>query len=537
MSLSRLTPQQKKRRKKRIIITVIIVLAVLIAAAVLLMMLQKNITEKFAADDEREILSATVISGSIQTTVAGSGTLSNEENEDVILPALVTLDTLSVRRQDSVEKGDLLATVNTQSLLSAMANLQEQLDTLDEELSDAEEEEVDSTISAAVSGRAKALFAQNGDDVAMTMYENGALMLLSLDGTMSVRLDLTASDASAEPSGESGEIPSAALSDLVPGDSVTVVCANGTEYSASVDRVTSDFVTVLLTDNGPVYGEEVTVCSSDGETLGTGVLDIHEALAITGYAGTVSEVDFYLNEWIDAGDTLFGLSNTSFTARYESLLKERQALEEDLQTLIMIYKEGGIHAPISGKISSVSYDGKTENKTDSVLLSIRPTESIVVTVYVNEADILNISVGQTARVSISSIEDETFTATVTEIDSEGTSSGGVTSYAVTLTMPRTSQMRSGMSVTASISISGASNALILPEAAVQKSRNSYYVYTLWDEESGTLSGMTRIEPGVSGNGYIEILSGLSAGTTVYYEPSRSASGEMSSREMFGGSRR
>ena len=182
MSKSRLTPEQRKRRKKRILWTVVILLVLAAILAVYLMKVQRDIRSQFASASEAEVETATVTVGSIQTTVSGSGQLTEEEYEEVMLPALLTLDTVHVEVNDTVEKGQLLASVNPQTLVSAMAQLQTQLDELDAQLEDAEEETAPSTIKASVPGRVKAIFAAEEADVASTMYENGALMLLSLDG-------------------------------------------------------------------------------------------------------------------------------------------------------------------------------------------------------------------------------------------------------------------------------------------------------------------------------------------------------------------
>lgn len=555
MSMNRLSAQQKKKRKKRIAVTLVIVAVVIALAAVLLVMLRDTITEKYAEEEEVEVLTATVTTGSIRTTVSGSGSLANEESEEVVLPAGVIIDEIHVRQRSSVEEGDLLATVNTESVITAMAELQEKLDELDVELSEAETEEVDDEITAPVAGRIKKIYAAGEEDVSAVMYEHGALILLSLDGYMTLDIDLTPEEEEeesdrdgsremdrssldaeeAEPAAEEQEAQARAEADaaaaaeaiagLEAGDRVTVEDSEGWLFTGTVDRITADSIRILFTDNGSYYDNLSTV-SVDGVVIGSGRTGIHESLAITGYAGTVEDVEVEWDEEVDAGDTLLTLVNTTYTAHYESLLKERAELEEQLQTLIQIYNEGGLYAPIAGTVDSLSYNTRNAEAetTETTVMTIRPSDIIVVTVYVDETDILSLEVGQEATVTISSVEDETFTAEVTEIDTEGTGSGGVTQYAVTMTMERTDDMRSGMSVTAAIAIAGAEDALLLPEEAVQKSRDTYYVYTSLDEETGSPAGTASVEIGVSGNGNMEIVSGLSEGDTVYYTPEEESFG-------------
>lgn len=548
MSMNRLSAQQKKKRRKRIAVTLVIVAVVIALAAVLLVMLRDNITEKYANNEEVEVLSATVTTGSIRTTVSGSGSLAYEESEEVVLPAGVIIDEVHVRQRDTVEEGDFLASVNIESVITAMAELQAELDELDVELSEAEAEEVDEEITSPVDGRVKKVFAGAEEDVTTVMYEHGALVLLSLDGYMTLEIDLSHEEELEEgeskqssremgrsaPDEEEAELTeeehaeqaadeeaAAAAAEIIAGleegDKVSVTDSYDDTFTGTVDRVTEDVLRILVSDTDAVYAD-TGVVTVDGVEIGSGIFEIHEPLAITGYAGAVEGIYVSRGDWVEAGDTLISLMNTTYTAHYESLLKERAALEEELQTLIQIYNEGGLYAPISGTVDSVSYNTRNAeaSTTETTVMTIRPSESIIVTVYVDESDVLSLAVGQDATVTVSSIDNESFSAEVTEIDTEGTGSGGVTQFAVTLTMEKTDDMRSGMTATAAIAIAGAEDALLLPEEAVQKSRDTYYVYTALDEETGSPAGTASVEIGVTGNGNMEILSGLSEGDTVYY---------------------
>jgi HlyD family secretion protein len=78
-------------------------------------------------------------------------------------------------------------------------------------------------------------------------------------------------------------------------------------------------------------------------------------------------------------------------------------------------------------------------------------------------------------------------------------------------------MLPNMSATVSVRIEGVDNALLVPEGAVTKTRDSAYVYTAVDESSGELGGMVEVQVGLSGGGYIEITGGLEEGDTVYYQ--------------------
>ncbi|MCD7920332.1 MAG: HlyD family efflux transporter periplasmic adaptor subunit [Clostridiales bacterium] len=513
---------RRARRIRTVIIVVVLVAAILTG---LVLYAQRVVAENFSSASD-SIESAEVTVGSISTTVSGSGTLASEGVEDVTFPSAVTLDTIYVEEGDTVSEGDLLASVDSASVLSALAAAQAQLDALDEEIEEAAEDEVDEEVTTALDGRVKYIYAEEDDDVATVMYENGALLLLSLDGYMAVDVD---------------------AGSLAAGDSVTVTDSDGTEYDGTVDTVAST-ATVLIDDDGPVYGDTVTVTDADGNTVGTGTLYIHEELKITGYAGTVEDVEVDVDDEVDAGDTLLTLTDTSYSANYDALLKERAEVEETLQELIGIYKQGAVYATLSGVVESISYstDSATSSNafsatttsttasTDSdetTLLSISPDETMTVSLSVDETDILSLEEGQEAEITIDSIGTDTYTGTVTEIDTTATSSGGVTQYTVTVTLDKTDSMLSGMSASVTITIEGVDNALLLPEDAVTQTSATAYVYTSYDETTGELGDMVEVTVGLSNGSYIEITDGLSEGDTVYYSASSSDSSDFSS--MFG----
>ena len=512
-STKRLSRAERRNRRIRIGISIAAVVVLLLIAAILFF--QNQVRKNFASN-QQEILSAKVSTGSISTTVSGSGALVSDGITDVTIPAGVEIKKVYVEVGAPVKEGDILASVDASSVLSALSDTQNELDELDEQLADVSDKEVSSTIKTSMKGRVKAIFVEEGDDVSSVMYKNGALILLSLDGYMAVDLESTAYSV---------------------GDSVTVTASDGTTYDGTVEKVTAEITTVLIEDDEPLYQDTVSVGDSD-----SGKLYIHEELKITGYAGTVESIKVSENSSVSPSSTLLTLTDTSYSANYDSILEQRKDLEETLQTLVKLYQNGAILAPISGNIDSVSYsEDSSETDTQngygnvassgtlavspeeekSVLLSIDPGKSMSVSISVDETDVLALEVGQEVSVTVESIGDDTYTGTVTKIDtSAASSSGGVTTYAATITLDRAEKMLAGMTASASIVIKGVDNALLLPDDAVRKTSSSAFVYTSYDESTGELGGMAEVTVGISNGSYVEILEGLKEGDTVYYTESR-----------------
>lgn len=499
MEQNRRKTKLSRAQVRRLVIGAAIAAVVITAGAVYL---RKRVTEQFGRGSTAEISSAEVISGSISTSVYGSGRLSDDDVEKLEIPSGVKLKEIRVSPGDKVDESTLLASVNVNSVLAAMNDVSDQLSTLDSSISAAASSSGVSYISASVSGRIKKIYAAAGDSVSGVMYEHGALMLLSLDGYMAVDIDA----------------PS-----LSAGDSVTVTGKGGASYAGTVDSVTGGTATVLVSDNGTAYGESVTVADENGSTLGSGALYIHDELKIMGYTGTVSYVSVSENSAVYSGSTLLSLSGGAESAGYDALLEQRAELEDELSQLIAIYREGGVYSGLSGTVKAVNAvdeddeDSSSEDETDTEqYFSISPDETMSISVSVDESEILSVSVGQSAEVTIDSIDGESFTGTVTEIDRAGTSSSGVTTYTAVISIEKTDAMLAGMSASATIKIDGVENALLIPVDALNRTSSGYYVYTECDEESGTLGGMVEVTAGISNSVYAEITSGLSEGDTVYY---------------------
>lgn len=481
--------KSKKRRIVRIIVSIVLILALVLTVGV--SVLRRRVREEFATRD-LDILSYEVTTGTISTVVSGSGTLQNVNTKSVTIPTGVELTEILVSYGDPVEVGSLIATVDMGSVRSAMSEIQTAIEDLDDQISDAEGDKVSSRLKAGVSGRVKILYAEVGTNVADAVVEHGAVAVLSLDGYMAVDIETDS---------------------LSVDDSVTVVQANGNEISGTVEYAAGGKATVLVTDNGTLFDEEVTVLAENGTRLDSGKLYIHNPLAVTGYAGTVSRVNVKENQKVYASTSLFTLTNRETSANYDALLRQRQDTEETLLELLKIQRDGGITAPISGSIYSVAdLDAQAEEEELGEVAVISPDISMSVTVTVDESDILSLAVGQEADVTVRSVSEDSMTGTVTEIDKSGTAE----SYTAVIELSKVTGMLPGMTASVDIRIEGVDDAIIIPVDALNRTSTGAYVYTSYNEETQEYGGRVDVVTGISNNDYVEIKSGLNTGDTVYY---------------------
>ena len=117
----------KKRKKRRIIITVAsIVLAVAVIGTVCVIALQQKVRQEFATQSG-EVLSSEVKTGTIRTTVSGSGKLVDKDLKAVTVPEGVEITEVLAKANTTVAQGDILATVDMATVKSTMAQLQNEI--------------------------------------------------------------------------------------------------------------------------------------------------------------------------------------------------------------------------------------------------------------------------------------------------------------------------------------------------------------------------------------------------------------------------
>lgn len=321
--------KKKKRSKKRMAL----LLALLLVVILILQVWSAGISKGSSAAVEEEVVSSKVEIGDMDQVLKSSGVLSNASEEAISIPGDISVTSYLVKNGDTVKKGDPIAVIKKSSVMAALADLQELMDQLDQEMSDVKEDSIASTIKATAEGTVVKVYATSGTDVVDTMYEKGALLLLSLDGLLAVEIDNPG--------------------DVKVGSTLTVKDTDGNTYDGQVASVEKDTVVVTVSLKKFSYGEKVTVLDSEKEKLGSGKLYIYSQQKITGYSGTVSSVKVSKGDVVSKGDTLITLSNTDYTAAYQTLLNKRTVLENQYNELVEIGNSGYVYAAADGTVSGI----------------------------------------------------------------------------------------------------------------------------------------------------------------------------------------
>ena len=325
--------KQKKKQVKKVVSWVLILSLVALLAA--LPMIAAN--EEPVSGPQASILSTKVEHRDISTAVLGGGVITAEESVEITIPAAVKVKEYLVDNGDVVTEGQPIATVDRVSVMTAITQVQETLETITEELNDIRNETESSKVTATAGGTVKAVYAEVGEDVQDVLLRDGALAVISLDGLMAVQIERNIN--------------------LSGGDKVCVTLPDGTEVAGRVESNLEGILTVTVEDDGFAAGQEVKVTTEEGERIGSGELYIHSPWHAMAYFGTVSRVRISEGEEVSAGARLFDLEIEGHTAKFDSLASQHREYEELMLELFKMYQSETVTAPQDGIISGVDATG------------------------------------------------------------------------------------------------------------------------------------------------------------------------------------
>ena len=246
---------------------------------------------------------------------------------------------------------------------------------------------------------------------------------------------------------------------------------------------------------------------------------------------------------MEKGGVLLTLTSDSLEDSLQSAAGSLRNAQLSLESRYSQLDNYTITSPIRGTVIDKNYKAGETSEAGKVLCSIYDLSYLTMTLSVDELDIADIAVGQQVEITADAVEGKTYTGVVTKVSVAGTSSGGTTTYPVTVRIDETEGLLPGMNVDAAITLQSASGVLAIPGSALNRGNTVLVTSSSPSAANGTLveSGQERyysvpVETGASDNRYIEILSGLQEGDTVAYVSQSASDGadRMMPGDMGGG---
>ena len=505
-------PKQFLKRNWKKITAVVCVAAV--AAAVLL---PKN--SKKAVQASTQYMEAALERRDITNTFSGSGTISAANTYTVKSLVKGTVLTADFEVGDTIEKGTVLYTIDSSDVATSVEKAQLALEQAQRSYDDTADAQY---IRSVIGGTVASIKVKAGDYVTAGQE----IATVRDDSSLLLTLEFPAADASNFAVGQAAEVILNGTFETLSG---TVQAVAGTDTISSGNLLVRT-VTIAVKNNGSLTTAQAASATINGvSALASARFDYQHQQTVTATtSGTVAAVCVKEGTAIEANTAIVQLSGTELSRQVQSAadsLLNAQLSMSDTQKQMENYT---ITSPISGTVIQKNVKAGdtvgTDTTASETLCTIYDLSYLEMTLNVDELEILSIKEGQTVTITADAISDRTFTGVVTSVSAAGTTTGGTTTYPVTIRIDDTGDLLPGMNATAEIEVSSASNALAVPNGSVVRGN---YVLVTKDSPSAAnaVQDMTapdgyvyvKITTGTSDDDYIEVASGLQEGDTIAYD--------------------
>jgi RND family efflux transporter MFP subunit len=283
------------------------------------------------------------------------------------------------------------------------------------------------------------------------------------------------------------------------------IIRNMTETSLYRDTVTSADKTALDTQKTNVNTAYTNVLDA-GQDIATTKITNQTNINAAEAAVAGAEVDLQ-KEKDDLALKKAGPTPESINY-YSAKVDQAQASVSLLNNKI---SETNLKSPIQGQITRINKrEGETVQSTDSVI-SLLPTGPFQVEVDIYEEDIVDLRVDNFVTIELPAFPDQSFEGRVISVDPAEKLIDGVVYYEVNIIFDTFSQdIKPGMTADVIIEADKKENVLTVPRGALEKINGANVIMIL---ERGKAKER-RIEVGLEGDEYVEVISGVSQGEQV-----------------------
>ena len=469
----------------------------------------------------------------ITNTFSGSGTLAAANTYTVKSLVKGTVLTSDFEVGDVIDKGTVLYTIDSSDVSSSIERAQLSLDQAQRNYDGAVDAQY---VRSMVSGTVASLKVAVGDVV----NAGQEVAVVREDSTLLLTLEFPAADAAGFAVGQRAEVTLDGTFETLTG---TVRSVAGTDTLSSGNLLVRTVV-VAVPNTGSLTTAQAATASIHGvSALASARFTYQREQSITASSsGKVTTLCVKEGQTIGENAALLQLSGNDLSKQVQNASDNLRSARMSMEDAEKSMENYTITSPISGTV--ISKDVKagdtvgTSSSTSEAMCVIYDLSSLEMTLNVDELEILSIQEGQEVSIEADAVSDRTFTGVVTSVSSAGTTSGGTTTYPVTVRIDDTGDLLPGMNATATITIARAENALSVPNAAIVRGN---YVLVTSDSPSAANADPSmkapdgyvyvKVTTGISDDDYIAVTDGLQEGDTVAYDASTATKSTKDDQQM------
>ena len=486
-------------------------LAVVLVAAVVLVV---GGGSRGAASRDVTYTETTPTRQDVSNSLSGTGTLNPANTYTVKSLVDGKILTSNIEEGDKVGEGDVLYTIDSSD---ASTNLEKASIALQQAQRSYDKTVDRQFVHAEVDGTVSSLKVAKGDEVSsgqeVAVIRDSSKMMLSLQ--------FPAADAANFSVGQSADVVLDGTFESLKG---TITAVTGTD-ELSTGNLLVRTVTIRVNNAGGLTTAQAATANVNGVSSIASATFAYQAERTLTAAGTVSSINVQEGDDVTKGDILIELSGDDLTESIQSASETLRSAEISMQNQQDTMSNYIITSPISGTIIEKDAQQGEALTSGSTLCVIYDLNYLEMVINVDELQISSLSVGQKVQLTADAVTDKTYVGTVTRVSMKGSSSGGTTTYPITIRIDETDGLRPGMNANAEIVVAEAANALTVPNAAIVRGG---YVLVTQDSPSASKADTTMEAPegfvyvavktGVSDDDYTQIVSGIQEGDTIGYDP-------------------
>ena len=519
-------PKKKKKWLKRIIaLTVIVALL-----ALFLTQCMKGGVQTASGS----YLPATAAVQDLTVAVTGPGTV--KPNDTYRATALVKGEVLSAPFEEGQEihKDDTLFVIDASDVETAIqqAQLSVQAAQLnyDSLVRTRNDNTQDRQVKANASGVVTKVYVDPGDTVAA-----GTPIADILDrDNMKLKVPFHSVNATAFYVGQSATVTVSGTAETLYGTITEIAATDSVGAGGTLVRN----VTIAVQNPGALSNTSMgSAMVGEVSSSASGTFQYGESKQlIAKYSGELQTLDLNEGDKVYDGQLLGEFKETKMQDQIDAAAIQLQNARLSLQNAKDRLEDYTITSPIDGTVIEKNYkagdniDPSTATATgaNAFLAVIYDMSRLTFDINVSEMDVVRVEVGQKVTFTADALDGQEFTGVVEKVNINGTTQNGNTSYPVTVVVDGSGSdlaaqgLLPGMSVSASIIVEEIADVLAIPVDAVQRSETPY-VFVAGEgamDDKGNLVDFTKLEQrtvelGRNSDEFIEILSGLEEGETVF----------------------
>lgn len=488
--------------------------ACVLAVLVLFWALKRSPEQQVTADPEY-VQDAPQVQD-VSNSLSGVGTLKPAQTYTVTSLVDGKILAADFEEGDVVEEGTVLYTVDS---ADAATNVEKAQIALEQAQRNYEKVVDRQYVRAEASGTVSVLKVKKGDEI--TSGQEVAIIRDS--STMLLSLLFPAVDAANFWVGQDALVTLDGTFEQISG---RVLSVTGTDALGTGNMLTRTVVVAVPNAGGLTTAQAATASVAGIHSIASAAFTYNDEKTLTASAaGTVTGLLVKEGDAVDKDAILIELSGDDLTESIQSASETLRNAELSMKNMEDTMANYTITSPIKGTIVQKNYKQGDSLSTGKEMCIIYDLSYLEMVISVDELNISALEVGQPVVITADAVNGQSYEGKVTRVSVAGNTSGGTTTYPVTIRIDQTEGLRPGMNANAEIVTAKSSQTLTVPNAAIIRGN---YVLVTTDSPSAANADESMTAPegyvyvpvktGVSGDDYTEILSGLCAEDTIAYDP-------------------